>query len=178
MKSKSPVEARDPEIQVMISRAKSLLKKRALIAAAASAMPVPGLDWAVDAALLARMVPAINKEFGLTPQQIEGLDVHSRAQVHKAVALVGSALIGRLMTREALLVALQVVGVRAGAGKLARYAPVVGQALSAIAGYAAIQYFGERHIEDCARVACLARQALAEPVAPVPTRPRRRAGGI
>lgn len=164
------------EIEGAARRARSMLNKRALVAAAASAVPLPGLDWAVDAALLSRMVPEINKEFGLTHEQIEGLDARSREQVHKAVAVVGSALVGRLMTREALLMALKTVGVRAGAGQIARYAPVVGQALSAAAGYAAIRYFGERHIRDCERVARLALDSSVAFDAPGPKRPRKRAG--
>jgi len=48
--------------------------KRALVAAAASAVPVPGLDWAVDDALLSRLIPEISKEFGFTPSQLDQLD--------------------------------------------------------------------------------------------------------
>ena len=40
----------------------------------ASAVPVPGLDWAVDAALLSRLIPAINAHFGLTPEQLDRLE--------------------------------------------------------------------------------------------------------
>jgi uncharacterized protein (DUF697 family) len=53
-----------------VRRGRKLLHRRALIAAAAGAMPVPGLDWAVDAALLSRLIPKINAEFGLLPDQL------------------------------------------------------------------------------------------------------------
>ena len=77
-----------------VRRSRKLLNRRALAGAAASAIPVPGLDWAVDAALLSRLVPAINAEFGLTPQQLDSLPAHKREQVQKALAMVGSVLVG------------------------------------------------------------------------------------
>ena len=64
----------DAALAAAVKRSRKLLNKRAMVAAAASAMPVPGLDWAVDAALLSRLIPEINKEFGLTPSQLDQLD--------------------------------------------------------------------------------------------------------
>ena len=58
-------------LEAAAQRARKLLHRRALVAAVASATPVPGLDWAVDAALLSRVLPLINAEFGLTPQQLD-----------------------------------------------------------------------------------------------------------
>jgi len=92
--------AGDPELAAAVRRARKLLHRRAVVAAAASVVPVPGLDWAVDAALLSRLIPQINAEFGLTAEQIDQLDPKKREQVQKAVGLVGSVLIGKLITRE------------------------------------------------------------------------------
>ncbi|HMA06291.1 MAG TPA: hypothetical protein VKP68_00420, partial [Ramlibacter sp.] len=61
-----------------VRRSRKLLNRRALVGAAASVVPVPGLDWAVDAALLSRLVPAINAQFGLTPQQLDRLPARKR----------------------------------------------------------------------------------------------------
>lgn len=101
-----------------------------MTAAAASVVPVPGLDWAVDAALLSRLLPRINAEFGLTPEQIDRLDPSQREQVHKAVALVGSALIGKLITRDMVLRLTSAVGMRLTT-KQPPSTPLAGQALSA-----------------------------------------------
>ena len=59
--------AGDPNLVAAVLRARKLLNRRAMAGAAASAVPVPGLDWLVDAALLSKLLPAINHEFGLTP---------------------------------------------------------------------------------------------------------------
>ena len=43
--------AGNPALAAAVQRSRKLLHRRALVAAAASAVPVPGLDWAVEAAL-------------------------------------------------------------------------------------------------------------------------------
>ncbi len=140
-------------LQAAVKRSRKLLNKRAMIAAAASAVPVPGLDWAVDAALLSRLIPEINREFGLTPSQLDQLDPKKRDQVQKAVTLVGSMLIGKFISRDLILKATAKIGVRLSVSQLARFVPFVGQIAAATVGYAAIRYFGEEHMRDCMRVA-------------------------
>jgi len=124
-----------------------------MVAAAASAVPVPGLDWAVDAAMLSRLIPEINKEFGLTPQQLDRLEPKKRDQVQKAVTMVGSVLIGKLISRDLVIKAATKIGMRLTTKQLAKYVPFAGQIVSAAVGYAAIRYLGEEHMKDCIRVA-------------------------
>lgn len=124
-----------------------------MVAAAASAVPVPGLDWAVDAAMLSRLIPEINKEFGLTPQQLDQLDPGKREQVQKAVTMVGSVLIGKFISRDLVLKAATKIGMRLTTKQLAKYVPFAGQIVAASVGYAAIRYLGEEHMKDCIRVA-------------------------
>ena len=62
-----------PELTSAVLACRKLLHRRAVVAAAASAVPLPGLDWAVDAALLARLIPAMNARFGLAPDQIDAV---------------------------------------------------------------------------------------------------------
>ena len=140
-------------LEAAVKRSRKLLNKRALVAAAASAVPVPGLDWAVDAAMLSRLIPEINKEFGLTPAQLDQLDPKKRDQVQKAVTLVGSVLIGKLISRDLVFKAATKIGVRLSTKQLAKYVPFAGQIVSAAVGFAAIRYLGEEHMKDCIRVA-------------------------
>ncbi|MHB1199137.1 MAG: hypothetical protein ACYCZ6_06180 [Polaromonas sp.] len=149
----------DAALEAAVKRSRKLLNKRAMVAAVASAVPVPGLDWAVDAALLSRLIPEINKEFGLTPGQLDQLDPKKRDQVQKAVTLVGSVLIGKFISRDLVLKAATKIGVRLSTKQLAKYVPFAGQIVAATVGYAAIRYFGEEHMKDCIRVA---RQAQLE----------------
>ena len=151
--------ADDAALEAAVKRSRKLLNKRAMVAAVASAVPVPGLDWAVDAALLSKLIPEINREFGLTPQQLDQLDPNKREQVQKAVTMVGSVLIGKLISRDLVLKAATKIGMRLTSKQLAKYVPFAGQIVAAAVGYAAIRYFGEEHMKDCIRVA---RQAQLE----------------
>ena len=159
--------ASDPALKAAVQRSRKLLHKRALVAAAASTVPLPGLDWAVDAALLSRLLPQINADFGLSAQQIDQLDPHKREQVQKAVSLVGSVLIGKLVTRELVLRATQTVGLRLTTKQAAKYVPLAGQAVAATIGYATLRYLGEQHLRDCVRVV---QQAQLQLPAPAPQR--------
>ena len=143
----------DPDMQAAVRRSRKLLHKRALMAGLASAVPVPGLDWAVDAAMLSKLIPEINREFGLTPGQLDSLSPKKREQVQKAVTLVGSVLIGKLISRDLVIKAATKIGMRLTTKQLAKYVPFAGQIVAATVGYAAIRYLGEEHMKDCIRVA-------------------------
>ena len=143
----------DANMQAAVKRSRKMLHKRALLAGAASAVPIPGLDWAVDAAMLSKLIPEINKEFGLTPQQLDGLNPKKREQVQKAVAMVGSVLIGKLISKDLVIAAATKIGMRLTTKQLAKYVPFAGQIVAATVGYAAIRYLGEEHMKDCIRVA-------------------------
>ena len=139
MASARQMAAGNPELAAAVQRSRRLLHRRALVAAAASTVPVPGLDWAVDAALLSRLLPQINAQFGLTPAQLDQLDPHKREQVQKAVTLVGSVLIGKFITKELVLRAARAVGLRLTTKQLAKYVPLAGQAVAAAVGYTTLR---------------------------------------
>jgi uncharacterized protein (DUF697 family) len=153
----------NPAVIDAIQRSRRMLNKRALVAGFASAVPVPGLDWAVDAALLSKLLPKINAEFGLSAQQLDRLDPTQRERVQKAIAMTGTVLVGKLITKDLVLKAAKMIGVRLTAIQAAKFVPLAGQAVSAVVGYAAIRYLGEQHIKDCVRVAQQAQLALPAP---------------
>ena len=124
MASAQQMAADNPQLAAAVQRSRRLLHRRALVAAAASTVPVPGLDWAVDAALLSRLLPQISAQFGLTPEQLDQLDPGKREQVQKAVTLVGSVLIGKLITKGLVLRITRTVGLRLTTKQLAKYVPL------------------------------------------------------
>jgi hypothetical protein len=158
--------AGDPALLAAIQRARRLLNRRALAGAAASAVPIPGLEWLVDAALLSRLIPALSAEFGLTPEQIARLPERKREQVEKAVSVVGSLVIGKFITRDLVIRASASIGRKLTIKRAARYVPLAGQALSALIGYSAIRYLGEQHIRDCVAVCQQAHLQLPAAGAP------------
>jgi uncharacterized protein (DUF697 family) len=142
----------DPDLLEAVHRCRKLLNRRALMAAAASTVPIPGLDWAVDAAVMSKIIPAINEAFGLTPEQIDRLPDAKREEVQKALAVVGSVVAGRYVTRELIVRLARTVGKRLTVQQAAKYVPLAGQAVSAVMGYTAVRFLGEEHIKDCVRV--------------------------
>ncbi|NJS35203.1 MAG: hypothetical protein HC765_00235 [Brachymonas sp.] len=148
-------------------RARKLLSRRALVAAAAGAVPVPGLDWAVDAALLSKLLPQISEEFGLLPTQIAQLSPKQRERVQIAISLIGGTLVGKFLTKELIIVTAKAVGMRLTAAQAAKFVPIAGTLLSAGLNYTAVRWLGEQHIKDCLRVVQEAQLILPAPAKPV-----------
>jgi len=164
----------DPQLIAAIRRSRRLLGRKALMAAAVGAVPIPGIDWAADAALLSRVIPQISAEFGLSVTQLDRLAPYDRERIQKAASAVGALLVGRLLTRELLIKLARHAGFRMTAKQAARYVPIVGQAVSATLSYAALRALGELHIKDCVKVALSVRHLLPQPSArPVPSQPSR-----
>jgi uncharacterized protein (DUF697 family) len=153
------------ELDAVAARCRTMVTRRALASAGAVLVPLPGLDLAADVALLTQLVPAINQEFGLTPDQIERLNPRAKALLYKAIVAFGGAMVGRVVTRELVLQALAAVGMRITARTAARFVPIAGQAVSAGLSYTAMRFVGTAHIRDCRRVveAVLAEQGFAPP---------------
>lgn len=142
----------NPQLQAAVAQAYKLLHRKALTGAAASLVPVPGLDWLVDASLMARVIPQINHIFGLTPEQIAQLSPQRHEALQKTISTVGAAMIGRLVTKEMVLRAARVVGLRLTTQQAVKYVPLAGQVTAAVLGYSAMRYLGEQHIRDCVRM--------------------------
>jgi hypothetical protein len=113
---------------------------------------LPGIDWVTDVAVLMKLIPDINHAFGLTPEQIERL-----APDRQVVGLQGDLgrrrlLIGRLVTRELVMRALRLVGVRLTTQQAAKFVPIAGQAVSAALTYSSLRYVCEQHIQQCVAI--------------------------
>ena len=147
----------DIEVEAAKLRSRKRLTKTAAVASLASIIPLPGLDIAVDAGALLKLIPEINREFGLTPNQIEQLSPNKQLIVYKSIVAVGGAMVGKLITRELVIEALKAVGVRLTVKQASKFVPFAGQALSMAIGFAAMQYVGRQHIKECARVAEMVR---------------------
>jgi uncharacterized protein (DUF697 family) len=146
------VPASRDAIDAAARRSRRLVNQRALVAAGVAMVPVPGLDWLTDIGVLIRLLPEINRQFGLTPEQIERLSPQRRLVVFKAINSAGGLLVGKLITREVVLQVLKVVGVRLTTQQAAKYVPLAGQAVSAALTFTALRYVCEQHIGQCRAV--------------------------
>lgn len=164
--------AGNPRLEAAVARSRKLVRRRALGAAVASAVPLPGLDWAVDAALLGQLLPEVNRQFGLAPAQISQLSTPDKEQVQKMAAMAGSILVGRNITQKLVLRFAQTVGMRLTVAQASKYVPLAGQAVAGVLGYSVLTFLAEQHIRDCVRVA----RAVPALAAPLPNNAHNRPG--
>ena len=153
---RSPEAAAPPnglDLDAVARRCRRLVTQRALLAAGVAMVPLPGLDWLTDLGVLMRVLPEINAAFGLSPEQIENLAPDRRLVVYKAISAGGGLLAGKVVTRELVLRALKLVGVRLSTQQAAKYVPIAGQALSAVLTFSALKFVCHQHIAQCQAVA-------------------------
>lgn len=134
-------------------RCRQRVRQRALLAAGVAMVPVPGIDWVTDVGVLVKLLPEISAAFGLSAAQVERLAPDRRLVVYKAISAGGSMVLGRLVTKELVLMLLKTVGIRLSAQQAAKYLPVAGQVASAALTFSALHYVCEQHIRQCEAVA-------------------------
>jgi uncharacterized protein (DUF697 family) len=152
-----------PDVPAIAARCRKKVTRRALLAAGVALVPVPGLDWLTDIGVLMRLLPEISAEFGLSEAQIERLAPHHRVIVYKAISAAGGMLIGRVVTHELVLFLVRKAGLRLSAQQVAKFVPVVGQAIAAGLSFTALRYVCEQHIRQCMAVAQQLRLASPPP---------------
>lgn len=153
--------AQGQDLQGVAARCRQMVRRRALVAAGVAMVPVPGLDWLTDVGILVELLPRISAAFGLSPEQIERLAPERRVVVYKAISAGSSLLIGKIVTRDLVLMLLKLVGVRLTTQQAAKYVPIAGQAVSAALTYSALRFVCEQHIRQCLEVS--RRLALPAP---------------
>lgn len=132
---------------------KAMVRRRAATSGGMALIPIPGVDIAGDVGMLLEMIPAINRKFGLTPEQIEELDPRHKLLVYAMLKKVGSDLAGRAITRQLAVAALKKVGVRLSARQVLKYVPFAGQAAAVALSVTAMLYLGNSHVDACYEIA-------------------------
>lgn len=145
------------ELDALREECKAMVTRRAGLSAGAAVLPIPGLDLGADVALLIELIPAINQKFGLSPEQIEGLDPKIKRVILIGATSLGNNLIGKWVTQQLVMQMLQRIGIRVASKTAAKFVPILGQALAASISFGAMKLLGNAHVEDCYKVA---RQAL------------------
>jgi uncharacterized protein (DUF697 family) len=130
-----------------------LVTKRALMAAGAAVVPVPGVDMVADVGLLASLLPDISRRFGLDAAQVARLEPHAAERVFVIASSMGNTVIGRMVTKRLVTALLRRVATRVAAASVAKYVPVVGSGIAAGISFGAMKLVGNAHIEDCYRIA-------------------------
>jgi uncharacterized protein (DUF697 family) len=140
------------QIEAVARECRRMVSRRALVAAGVAVVPIPAVDWATNVAVLVKLLPDINRRFGLSAEQIERLAPERRLVVFKAITAGGTLLVGRIVTRELVISVLRMVGVRLSAQQAVKFVPIAGQGLSAVLTYGALRYVCEQHIRQCVAI--------------------------
>lgn len=128
--------------------------RRALLSAAASVVPIPFTDIATDVVLLRSIIPRITERFGLSKEQVDGYDPQLAIFIYDAAKKLGSNVIGKYLTKELIVQILRKMGIRRlTTNQVARYVPIIGQAVSAALSYGTMKLIIRSHINECHRVA-------------------------
>jgi hypothetical protein len=151
-KIRTSMPATQSDLEAVRHHCRRLVAQKSLMSAGASAVPLMGLDIAVDIRLLQRVIEDINAAFGLSAAQLERLEPKQRVATYSTIVALGSAMIGRAVTREVVYKLLLRSGIKLVAKNATRLVPIVGSLVSASIGYAAFRTLGRKHIEDCVRV--------------------------
>lgn len=144
------------------NQCKSMVTTRAGLSAGASVVPIPGLDLGADIALLMDLIATINRQFGLTPAQIDDLDIRSKKIILIAIASVGSEMVGKLITKPLIIQVLKRVGMQLATKSIVKYVPFLGSAIAASISFGAMKWVGDSHVQDCYAVAKKALLSLNE----------------
>jgi uncharacterized protein (DUF697 family) len=129
-----------------------MVRRRARAAAAVAVVPIPGVDLAADVAMLLELIPAINRCFGLSPEQIEKLESPQRVALYRVMKKAGARFVGSAITADLIARTLATAGVDIAVESLAKYVPIVGSAVSGVVAYQIFRKIADAHVEDCVRI--------------------------
>lgn len=146
------IETRE-ELDAIKASCYAMVTKSAGISAGAAVVPIPGMDIGSDVAILMRLIPNINAQFGLTPEQIESLDTETKLFVMTTISNTGSKLAGKYITQKLIVTLLQKMGVKVAAKGVSKFVPFIGSAVAGGISFTAMKYMGNSHIDDCYKIA-------------------------
>lgn len=146
------IESRE-ELDAIKKTCHRMVTKSSSLSAGTAIIPIPGLDIGSDVAILLRLIPKINAEFGLTPEQIESLDTESKVMVMTTISNVGSQMAGKYITKKLIISLLQKMGFKVAAKGATKFVPFIGSAVAGSISFTAMKYMGNKHIDDCYTIA-------------------------
>lgn len=111
-----------------------------------------GLDLAADVALLLEVIPAINRRFGLEPDQLNRLDSAGKIAFYRVARRFGGQFIGQAVTKEMIVKAITSAGLAIAAESVLKFIPVAGSAASAVISYHVFKRIAYSHIESCEKI--------------------------
>lgn len=126
-----------------------MVTRYAAASGAAGAIPLPGIDLAVDVFSLARLLTRINERFGVTEDEVGRMDAGLRGILLGAMAGTGSEFIGKRLGPVLVRRIVERIGARVVKRSVAKLIPFAGMAAAAGVSFAATRTLGLAHVEAC-----------------------------
>lgn len=146
------------EIEHLRGECKKMVRRRALLSAASSFIPIPGIDLITDTAVLVRLIPEINEKFRLNETQNRAPAVSGKLFTFRLLATAGAMFSSRVVTASVVIGVLRAAGLRMTLMEAARIVPIAGQIVAAVLGYLALSHVAGKHVDECAALAHEMRQ--------------------
>ena len=137
------------ELEAVKQSCRSMVTKSSSLSAGTAIIPIPGVSIGSDVAILMRLIPKINEQFGLSPEQIESLDTDTRLFIMTSISTTGSKMAGKYITRKLITLMFKKVAGRISAKSASSYVPFLGSAIAGGISFATMKYMGNSHIDDC-----------------------------
>ena len=137
------------ELEAVKQSCRSMVTKSSSLSAGTAIIPIPGVSIGSDVAILLRLIPKINEQFGLSPEQIESLDTDTRLFIMTSISTTGSKMAGKYITRKLITLMFKKMAGRISAKSASSYVPFLGSAIAGGISFATMKYMGNSHIDDC-----------------------------
>lgn len=144
------------ELNLIRQECLSLATQRSLISAGASALPIPLLDIITDIVIIYRLIPEINRKFGLDHGQIDQYDAKTKEIITKSLIIAGGSkacMVGIKMTYRVLFTRMTKYAGRYLVREVANFIPMVDIAVGGIIGFTTTKLILDSHINMCHKVA-------------------------
>ncbi len=140
------------QLEVITKKCRKLTSKAALLSAGGGAIPLPGVDVAVDVGILLKILPQINRHFGLDKEQVSMLDDQFKIIVYNVIKEIGTRFVGKAITKDIIISLIKKMGVKIASKQVTKYVPIVGTLISAGISFGAMKIICNYHINECREV--------------------------
>ena len=81
-----PVPDTPEQINAAARQCRRMVTKRTLLGAGVALVPVPGVGWVTDIGVPMKLIPDINRTFGLMPEHVEQLAPERRLVAYTTIS--------------------------------------------------------------------------------------------
>ncbi len=140
------------ETRQIAADCRRIVRKYSVGSGIGSAVPFLGTDIITDAFLATTMLNEIIDRFGLGREEINLMDLETKAMVLQGIKKQGCLMVGKVITKQLALRLATGAAKTAVTRQVSKYLPVLGQIVAAGIGYSTMSSLGQMMVDECVRV--------------------------